>query len=121
MMNPRSMTFKAFTNPRALTKLSNINKPGLLEIELPSVNGTGTARALATVCGELATGGAKLGLEPETVAELERPQPPARDLIFDRWALSWEVWPSGAVRRWISRLRATGLDREGARLATGNR
>lgn len=82
MMNPWSMTFKAFTNPRALTKLPDINKPGLLEIELPSVNGTGTARALATVYGDLATGGSKLGITPETVAELERPQPPAPDLIF---------------------------------------
>lgn len=82
MMNPRSLTFKAFTNPRAVTKLDDINKPGLLVIELPSVNGTGTARALATVYGDLATGGAKLGLTPETVAELERPQRPAPDLIF---------------------------------------
>ena len=82
MMNPRSMTFKAFTNPRAVTKLSDINTPGLLDIELPSVNGTGTARALATVYGDLATGGAKLGLTPETIAELERPQQPAPDLIF---------------------------------------
>ena len=82
MMNPASMTFKAFTNPRAVTKLSDINTPGLLEIELPSVNGTGTARALATVYGDLATGGAKLGLKPDTVAELERSQPPAPDLIL---------------------------------------
>ena len=82
MINPRSMTFKAFTNPRALTKLPDINKPGLLEIELPSVNGTGTARALATVYGDLATGGTKLGLTAETVAELERRQPVAPDLIF---------------------------------------
>lgn len=82
MLNPRSMTFKAFTNPRAVTKLPDINKPGLLEIELPSVNGTGTARALATVYGDLATGGARLGLQPGTIAELERAQPPASDLIF---------------------------------------
>ena len=82
MINPRSLTYKAFTNPRAVTKLDDINKPGLLDIELPSVNGTGTARALATVYGDLATGGAKLGLTPETFAELERPQQPAPDLIF---------------------------------------
>jgi CubicO group peptidase (beta-lactamase class C family) len=62
--------------------LPDINKPGLLEIELPSVNGTGTARALATVYGDLATGGTNLGLRAETVAELERPQPVAPDLIF---------------------------------------
>lgn len=82
MLNPRSLTFKAFTNPRVLTKLPDINKPGLLEIELPSVNGTGTARSLATIYGDLATGGVGLGLTPETVAEIERPQAPAPDLIF---------------------------------------
>lgn len=82
MMNPRSLTFKALTNPRAVTKLPDINKPGLLDIELPSVNGTGTARSLATVYGELSTGGARLGLTPETIAELERPQRAAHDLIL---------------------------------------
>lgn len=82
MLNPRSMTFKAFTNPKALTKLSDINDPGMLEIELPSVNGTGTARALATVYGDLAIGGERLGLGPATMAELERPNRPEHDLIF---------------------------------------
>lgn len=82
MINPRSLTFKAFTNPRAVTRLEDINKPGMLDVELPSVNGTGTARALATVYGDLATGGAKLGLRPETFAEIEHPQTPALDVIF---------------------------------------
>ena len=34
------------------------------------------------VYGDLSTGGSKLGLTPETVAELERAQRPAPDLIF---------------------------------------
>lgn len=82
MMNPRSATFKAFTNPRALTKLPHINRRALLELELPSVNGTGTARAVATTYGDLATGGSRLGLGPATVEELERPREPAFDQIF---------------------------------------
>lgn len=82
MMNPRSMTFKAFTNPKAITKLPDINKRELLEVELPSVNGTGTARALAEVYGDLATGGTKLGLTASTVEELERPKAVAFDEIF---------------------------------------
>lgn len=82
MMNPRSLTFRAFTNPRALTRQPDINKPRLLEIELPSVNGTGTARSLATVYGDLATGGTRLGINAATMAELERPQTPSHDLIF---------------------------------------
>ena len=82
MMNPRSMTFKAFTNPKAITKLPDINTRRLLEVELPSVNGTGTARSLAKVYGDLATGGARLGISAPTLDELERPKAPAVDQIF---------------------------------------
>jgi CubicO group peptidase (beta-lactamase class C family) len=83
MLNPRSATFKAFTNPKALTKLPDINTRRLLEAELPSVNGTGTARAIATVYGNLASGvGGVLGLTAATVAELERPVTPGFDEIF---------------------------------------
>ncbi len=82
MMNPTSLTFKAFTNPKAITKLPEINTRRLLEIELPSVNGTGTARALAGVYGDLATGGKGLGLDAETISEMERPKTPAHDEIF---------------------------------------
>ncbi len=82
MMNPRSLTFKAFTNPRAITKLPDINTRRLLEVELPSVNGTGTARSLATVYGDLATGGVRLGIAAATLQELERPKAPAFDEIF---------------------------------------
>lgn len=82
MLNPRSATFKAFTNPKSLTRLPDINSRRMLDIELPSVNGTGTARALATVYGDLATGGHHLGITAETMAQLEEPQPAAHDLIF---------------------------------------
>lgn len=34
MLNPTSATFKAFTNPKALTRLPDIKKPRMLEIEL---------------------------------------------------------------------------------------
>ena len=82
MMNPRSLTFKAFTNPKALTKLPDINTRKLLDIELPSVNGTGTARSLAEVYGHLAAGGDRLGINATTLQEVERPKAPATDQIF---------------------------------------
>ena len=82
MMNPRSMTFKAFTNPKAITKLPDINTRRLLEVELPSVNGTGTAHSLATVYGDLATGGHRLGVGAATLQELERPKAAGFDQIF---------------------------------------
>ncbi len=54
----------------------------ILEIELPSVNGTGTARAIASVYGEFASGGTTLGLERTTTSELEREVPATFDEIF---------------------------------------
>lgn len=43
------------------------------ELEVPSGGGVGTARAIAHAYGVLATGGAELGLRPETIRELEAP------------------------------------------------
>lgn len=82
MLNPRSLTFMAFTNPKAITKLPDINNRKLLDVELPSVNGTGTARALAEVYAELATGGSRLGLSAATLEEMERPKDAGLDQIF---------------------------------------
>lgn len=82
MINPRSGTFKAFTNPKAITKLPDINTRELLRVELPSVNGTGTARAIATVYGDLATGGQALGVGRSTLDEIEREKPASFDQIF---------------------------------------
>lgn len=82
MMNPLSDTFKAFTNPKALMKMPDINKRKILDLELPSVNGTGTARAIAAVYSDLATGGNQLGVGDATRAYIEASVEPALDHIF---------------------------------------
>lgn len=82
LMNPFSPTAKAFMNPRALTKMADINKRELLYVELPSVNGTGTARAVAAVYGDLATGGESLGVGAATCQAIEAPVEPQLDHIF---------------------------------------
>lgn len=82
LFNPRGMTGKAFRNPKALARLSDINKRELLRIELPSVNGTGTARSMAAVYGELALGGAALGISDDTRRELEAKAVTRRDLVL---------------------------------------
>lgn len=82
LMNPRSLTVKALTTAGVGTKLSNVNDRRLLEIELPSFNGTGTARAIAAIYGELAVGGGRLGLGAATVDELQREVPASFDQIF---------------------------------------
>ncbi|MGI9611887.1 MAG: serine hydrolase domain-containing protein [Acidimicrobiales bacterium] len=82
LTNPRSLTFKAFNSGPRGRKLSDLNQPKLLAVELPSVNGTGTVRALAKVYGDLATGGSGLAISQATLQELERPKTPAVDQIF---------------------------------------
>ena len=78
MLNPRSMTARAFMNPKALaTNMSSINRPDVLRLEFPSMNGVGEARAIAKVYGTLATGGSELGLVRATVDELEAVVAPA--------------------------------------------
>ncbi len=83
MLNPRSMTARAFTNPKELAmNMSVINRPDVLRLEFPSMNGVGEARAIAKVYGALATGGSGLGLARATVDELEAVVTPSFDEIF---------------------------------------
>jgi CubicO group peptidase (beta-lactamase class C family) len=83
MLNPRSMTARAFTNPKALAmNMSSINRPDVLRLEFPSMNGVGEVRAIAKVYSDLATGGSELGLARTTLDELESVVPPRFDEIF---------------------------------------
>jgi CubicO group peptidase (beta-lactamase class C family) len=72
MLNPRSVTARAFSNPKVLAmNMSSINRPEVLRLEFPSMNGVGEVRAIAKVYGSLATGGTALALTATTVNELE--------------------------------------------------
>jgi CubicO group peptidase (beta-lactamase class C family) len=82
LLNPRSMTARALMNPKELANMTSINRPDVLRLELPSMNGVGEARAIAKVYGTLATGGSELGLVPATVDELEAVVNPRFDEIF---------------------------------------
>jgi CubicO group peptidase (beta-lactamase class C family) len=86
LFNPRSMTFRSFMALPLVRDPNRINDRALLRHELPAVGGVGSARSVAAAYGELATGGARLGLSPATLAALEaQPAPPpggARDLVL---------------------------------------
>ena len=78
LLNPFGLTGRVFRNPKALLKASDINRRDILRIELPSVNGTGTARAIAKAYGVVATGGAELRMSAGTIREIEAvPKPPS--------------------------------------------
>ena len=85
-LNPRSLTGKAFGNPRVLSEMDNYNRRDILRIESPASNGTGEVRAIARAYGSLATGGKELGLDESTMRALIEPAAPPsgglRDLVI---------------------------------------
>jgi CubicO group peptidase (beta-lactamase class C family) len=77
--NPWSVTSRAL-NVLATEKPSDLNSPAFRAVEIPSANGIGTARAMARLYGDLATGGKELGLDEAVFAELTAPPvPPSGD------------------------------------------
>jgi CubicO group peptidase (beta-lactamase class C family) len=84
----------AFMNPRSPTRRAVFENPGpylLLDqecvyarnLENPSGNGVGTARAIAYAYSVFATGGRELGLHPETLQALMAPAVPPLHGFYD--------------------------------------
>lgn len=79
MMNPRSLSTRAFNNPKQLGTLTAFNREDLRSLEIPAANGIGTARSVAKAYGAAASGGAALDLKPSVIEELVGPAtPPTR-------------------------------------------
>ena len=79
IMDIESLTFKAFANPPGQLDVESFNAPELHQAEWPAVNGIGTARALATLYGELALDRV---LSAATLDEATRPQVSGPDKVL---------------------------------------
>lgn len=75
MFRPRSLTAKAFAIP-GIRALDDINRDELRTVEMPAVNGIGTAGSVANAYGCAATGGTEIGLTPDILKELTMPAAP---------------------------------------------
>lgn len=76
LLNQRSLTARAVHVP-GLRNLEDVNRHELRVVEMPAVNGTGTARSVAKLYGSVATGGSEIGLTSSTLnALIDRPEPP---------------------------------------------
>jgi CubicO group peptidase (beta-lactamase class C family) len=69
---PQSFVARS-VNTLRLQNPADIGNPGLRNVEIPSANGIGEARAIARIYGSLAAGGRELGITPRTWHELTRP------------------------------------------------
>lgn len=79
IMNTESLTFRAFANPPGQLDVESFNAPELHEAEWPAANGIATARALATLYGELALDRV---LSPATLDEASRSQVSGPDKVL---------------------------------------
>ncbi|MFE4539308.1 serine hydrolase domain-containing protein [Streptomyces scopuliridis] len=124
--NPRSLSARAFGNPRVLGTVENFNRPDVQAAEIPAANGVGQVWSIAKLYGEVATGGAALGLTDATMDALRVAAPPPTNGLFDGccasirgspWGTSSRSRRSGSAPRrsgpsarwaWAGRLRRPG-------------
>ena len=72
LFNPRSLSARASEIP-GVSGLDDFNREELRKVEMPSSNGTGTARSVAKLYGSAATGGTDIGLSPTIFEALAKP------------------------------------------------
>jgi CubicO group peptidase (beta-lactamase class C family) len=78
MLNPRSLTFRTFANPR-LRRPADLDRAEYRRVEFPAGGAIGSARDIARAYAAFVAEPAELGLTPTTLEELSRfPAPPTR-------------------------------------------
>lgn len=83
---PNNLTRLMLTNPPELGVIGNFHRRDVRKVEIPAGNGIGSARAMARIMSECATGGALFGLSQDVIDEIEKPHPwtdsPPRDALM---------------------------------------
>lgn len=97
-IDPRSITYQSFTNPKVLGEITKYNDREMLRIELPAANGVGQVRSIAKLYGVFATGGAELKIRPETMAALVTPAQTPRQGPHDEVLLSDSSFSAGFMK-----------------------
>jgi CubicO group peptidase (beta-lactamase class C family) len=92
-----SLTSRVFANPK-LRSTAGLDAPEYRAVENPAGGGVGLVRSVAKAYGELATGGATLGLSAETLAELTAPARPPTVLARDQVLLTDASFSLGFAR-----------------------
>jgi CubicO group peptidase (beta-lactamase class C family) len=82
--NPFSLTARSVIPAKGIRGLEHFNHEELRVVEMPAVNGTGTARSIAKLYGSAATGGSEIGLSPSTFDALKDPAIPPTNGLRDK-------------------------------------
>jgi CubicO group peptidase (beta-lactamase class C family) len=82
--NPFSLTARSNVIVKGVTSLDHFNREELRVVEIPSSNGTGTARSIAKLYGSAAIGGSGIGLTPNTFDALKKPAAPPTNGLRDK-------------------------------------
>jgi CubicO group peptidase (beta-lactamase class C family) len=81
LFNPFALTRGSLAFAKGYNSVADFNRDELRVVEMPAVNGTGTARAIAKLYGSAATGSPELGLSASTLDALKTPaQSPTKGL-----------------------------------------
>jgi CubicO group peptidase (beta-lactamase class C family) len=73
LFNPFALTAKSLAFAKGYNSVADFNRDELRVVEMPAVNGTGTARSIAKLYGSAATGTPELGLTAGTLDALKTP------------------------------------------------
>lgn len=84
MMNKASLVARAFVLAQGVVDAAALNRDEFRVVEMPAVNGTTTARAVAKLYGAAATGAAELGLSRAVREALEAPAAAPTRSVRDR-------------------------------------
>jgi CubicO group peptidase (beta-lactamase class C family) len=82
--NPFSLVARATTVTADVKEPDAVNREELRVVEMPGMNGMGTARSVAKLYGSAATGGSELGLSPAVRDALEGPAVPPTMGVRDK-------------------------------------
>src|SRR5258705_6530391 len=72
LLNPFSLTARSLVIAKGISGAAHFNREELRVLEMPAVNGTGTARSIARLYGSAATGGSEIGFSPSILDALKK-------------------------------------------------
>jgi len=83
LLSPKSITARAFYNPKVTGGVLAYNTRPIRSVELPAANGIGQVRSIAKAYSAFAQDGKELDIKPETMEALMTPATPPPAGLFD--------------------------------------